>query len=176
MSPREFAKDSDLGGRVRRPNALAGRDNLSYAFCGRHETTVLRKGRIRLPVEVTRQLRVAGVEAIWPAILPKEEGLALVPHCEWDRWVLNVQRSFPFLDTPEGRRVYMAPSRPTRWDRDGRIWIPKELRDYANIRGGEPAVVLGLSDHFELWDADVLGEISKRWVPPEWPSAGATKR
>ena len=48
------------------------------------------------------------------------------------------------------RRFFFSAAEPIRMDAQGRIVIPGNLLDYAQI---QRPIIIGAGDHFEIWDA-----------------------
>ena len=47
-------------------------------------------------------------------------------------------------------------------DKQGRILLPQELRNYAHLT--ENAVILGFGDKAEIWDADTYDEMEQNFL------------
>lgn len=133
-----------------------------YGFLGQYETRVLGDGRIRLPAEVVRQLSDCSVKKIRPGIMPKEKALVLWPDILWEQWTNCIREQFPVLVNADSSRVFLAASKPTRWDRQGRIYISTRLREYASIVPGQAILIVGVNDHFELWPQKAFDEVVAR--------------
>jgi DNA-binding transcriptional regulator/RsmH inhibitor MraZ len=77
-------------------------------------------------------------------VLPPAFRLAFPPDGD------DADRSIVFLKSLEGSLwLYRAQSIPSEVDRKGRLAIPKELREDADI--GSDFVLIGLYDRLELW-------------------------
>ena len=122
-------------------------------FLGVNDATVSEGHRIRLPREVVRQLRGRRVGRLWLGIIPKAKALVLCPEDTWNRWVAGLQKQYPNLNTSEGFRVFLSPSRLVTMDGKGRISIQgaRRLREYAGLKVGQTVVIVGMYDHLELW-------------------------
>jgi len=131
-------------------------------FLGEFETTILEGGRIRLPVHVILQLKEAGVERIHFGILPHRKALVIVPQAMWSDWIMKTEKQDPLLGTTDGFRSFIFPSRPSWWGPGGRLYIPDRLLHYAGLSGGQPLVILGAGDHFEIWNFDAYEEMRRR--------------
>ena len=139
-----------------------GRRQGVTAFLGEFETSVLNDGRIRLPVGVTRQLEEAGVRTIRASILPHQEALVLFPEATWSSGIKKITQQDPLLGTPQGFRSFISPSVPFSWDSQGRVYISVSLRDYASLEVDHPVVIIGVDDHFELWNSEAFDEMRTR--------------
>jgi MraZ protein len=74
------------------------------------------------------------------------------PFTEWERRSQEVQ-SRPLSD-PEGRayaRLFFGSAESVELDVQGRLLVPQRLRARAEI--GREAVVVGVQDRMEIWDA-----------------------
>ncbi|MBI2766020.1 MAG: hypothetical protein HYX53_08940 [Chloroflexi bacterium] len=52
------------------------------------------------------------------------------------------------------RRKFFGNAEPVAKDAQGRLLVPQRLIDYAGL--GRDVVVVGMDDHFEIWDRDKL--------------------
>ena len=116
-------------------------------FLGEYEHTIDTKGRIAIPAKFRTQ-----IQAKQGAVLSKGMGTCLSIYL-LDRWEeksneLVAGRSSEELRDFE-RRIYPSASE-IELDGQGRIVIPAKLRTYAKL--GSEATVVGVRDHFEIWD------------------------
>ena len=116
-------------------------------FLGEYEHTIDTKGRIAIPAKFRIQ-----IQAKQGAVLSKGMGTCLSIYL-LDRWEeksneLVAGRSSEELRDFE-RRIYPSASE-IELDGQGRIVIPAKLRTYAKL--GSEATVVGVRDHFEIWD------------------------
>lgn len=56
------------------------------------------------------------------------------------------------------RRFIIGSAQASTMDKQGRIQIPKELRDYAGIMPKGEVTLIGLVERFEIWQSDKLKE------------------
>ena len=132
-------------------------------FFGEYEVTVLGDGRIRLPRKAAVQLAEQGVVAVWLAFIPCGKGLVLCPESHWLTWVKQQQERFPVLETLEGFRALLSPSQRAKLDRQGRIYVSTKLREAAKLSPGQPAVVVGVGEVFEIWAPDAFAEATAEY-------------
>src|SRR5205823_6654710 len=119
---------------------------------GTHARTLDDKKRLTLPKRVREQL--GDVTQLF--ITPGPDA------CLWVWTRQELERLSERLDQAPAtdaesrvfRRLFYARMEGVDLDRSGRILIPDRLLQYAEI--GHEAVLLGVRDHLELWDA-------KRW-------------
>lgn len=101
-------------------------------------------------------MKAHGVTRVWLCAVPGLKALIMCPDSHWGMWVKEAKRRFPCLRTQDGVRTYLAPAEQVSPDQRGRIAVPPHLRDYAELRAGRIAVVVGMETHFELWNRDAL--------------------
>ena len=51
------------------------------------------------------------------------------------------------------------------WDSQGRVLVPQNLRDYANLT--KSVTVVGCNNHAELWDSDAWQTVFEEETTPE---------
>jgi DNA-binding transcriptional regulator/RsmH inhibitor MraZ len=148
-------------------------------FLGVDEATVSEDCRVRLPGPVVRQLRKRRIGRLWLGVIPRVKALVLCPEVTWNLWIEGLKERFPDLNTPEGFRAFVSPSRLVKMDGKGRISIKsaRRLWEYAGIEIGQTVVVVGMGDYFELWAEGVFRDAmaqSERDLGGAWGGAGPT--
>ncbi|HMS57852.1 MAG TPA: hypothetical protein PKA49_03275 [Tepidiformaceae bacterium] len=53
-------------------------------------------------------------------------------------------------------RKFFGNADPVNKDAQGRLNIPARLVEYAGLKPNSPVVVVGMNDHYEIWDRDTL--------------------
>jgi MraZ protein len=129
---------------------------------GVYETSVLDDGRIRLPIAVTQQLENAGARTVRAGILPGQKALVLFPQETWPTGIQKLLQQNPVLASPEGFRSFLSLSVPLSWQDQGRISLPDRLLHDADLRIGQLVVIVGVGDHFEIWNSDAYEEMRRR--------------
>lgn len=114
-------------------------------FLGRHAHTVDAKGRLAIPARFREEL-AAGV------VLTRgiDRCLALYPMTAWEPLADKVN-NLPITD-PDARtfrRMVFAEAVDLELDAQGRILLPPELRQYAEI--DRDAYVVGVNTSIEIW-------------------------
>ena len=117
-------------------------------FLGEFEHTIDDKGRVAIPARFREEL---------------SEGLVLTrgfdpclqafPRAKWQD--LSSKVSSLSLGSPIARtlrRVLFSNAAEVEVDRQGRILIPQNLREYAKL--AEQVVITGMDDYFELWSGN----------------------
>lgn len=123
-------------------------------FMGEFNHTIDKKGRLIVPVKLREGLGdkfvvTRGLDAC----------LFAYPLAEWAVWeeklkTLPITRS----DARAFKRVFYSAATEVEKDKQGRILIPQNLRDYAQLE--DDVVVIGVSDHVEIWADDAWKKYS----------------
>ncbi len=124
-------------------------------FYGEYEHTIDRKGRLIIPAKFREIVRENLIEKFF--ITRGLDGCLFVFIEEEWRQQERSFRSIPFTKS-EGRkfnRLYFSGAREVACDKQGRILIPKYLKDFADIKND--VVIVGVSNRFEIWSR-------ARWV------------
>jgi|SRR5580700_1091921 MraZ protein len=116
-------------------------------FLGEYEHTIDAKGRIAVPAKYRGQIDRG-------AVISKGMGVCLSVYT-MQRW----EEKSAELEVASGkdseelrdfeRRIYPSAG-DVELDNQGRMVIPARLRSYANL--GNDVTVVGVRDHFEIWD------------------------
>jgi MraZ protein len=128
------------------------------SFLGQHRYQMDAKGRIALP---SRFLDAFGKSMF--LILGRDAGLWAYAEEDWHR-VTELIDSSP-LSTREERnraRTLFGHAERVNVDGQGRVVIPQFLRERAQL--GDVVVVLGVSDHLEIWPGDQWDRQQEGWV------------
>jgi MraZ protein len=112
---------------------------------GEYERALDEKGRILIPPDLRRSL---GKEFI---ITRGPEGSILVlPDATWA--LLERELKNKTLDLSVNCLKYILSSRMcAKLDPQNRLAVPKYLREWANIKVGETAIIVGLGSTVEIW-------------------------
>jgi MraZ protein len=124
-------------------------------FLGEYEHTIDTKGRVAIPAKFRAQMAKG-------AILSKGQGTCLSVYT-FERWEeksneLVASKSSAELRDFE-RRIYPSASE-IELDGQGRMIIPAKLRAYASL--GSEVTVVGVRDHFEIWDRTIWQKYQER--------------
>ena len=125
-------------------------------FSGTFEHSLDSKNRLTIPAKF-RQALLGGVA------ITKGKDKCLVGY-PVERWRQIGEELVNREDTEENRREkrkFFASTVEAIPDRQGRVLLPQNLREYANITG--EVLILGTGDCFEIWDRETL----KREIPDE---------
>jgi MraZ protein len=117
-------------------------------FLGEFEHSVDTKGRVAVPAKF--RSRLEGGMVITRGF---ERCLQVFPMDQWQ--VLSERVSNLPAGSSESRqlrRLLFSSASDTELDKQGRILLPANLREYAGI--GDAAVVAGMNTYFEIWSQD----------------------
>ncbi|MDF7626963.1 division/cell wall cluster transcriptional repressor MraZ [Leuconostocaceae bacterium ESL0723] len=117
-------------------------------FMGEFSHSLDTKGRLIIPAKFRHQLGDSVVITRW-----MEHALRAMPKDVWDQ--LEAQLNRLPIGKKEARafkRFVMAGATEAEFDKQGRIAIPANLREHANL--DKDAIVTGVGDAFEIWSAD----------------------
>lgn len=124
-------------------------------FLGEYEHTIDAKGRLAVPAKFRAQMDRGGV-------LSKGMGTCLSVYT-LERWE---QKSNELVAGMAGdelrdfeRRIYPS-ANEIELDAQGRMVIPAKLRTYARL--GAEVTVVGVRDHFEIWDRATWQDYQER--------------
>ncbi|AOZ91684.1 division/cell wall cluster transcriptional repressor MraZ [Paenibacillus crassostreae] len=121
-------------------------------FMGEYQHSIDDKGRIIIPVKFRELLGTSFVVT---------RGL---DHCLFvyprDEWTLLEQKlkTLPLMKS-EARaftRFFFSGATECEWDKQGRVNLPSNLRDYAKL--DKECVVLGVSNRMEIWSKSTWSE------------------
>ncbi len=116
-------------------------------FLGEYVHSLDPKGRLILPARFREQLTQAYVSG-------QIDGcLALWGPAEFDERARDMkERSKGSATDRAMARVFFAGAQEASPDRQGRIAVPQNLREFAGLN--HEVVVIGAYDHVEIWDAE----------------------
>lgn len=118
-------------------------------FRGLHEYTIDQKGRVSLPVKF-RDLVGDGGLVITTSIDPC---LVAYPMAEWQAFEERLAK-LPQFDPNvlKLKRLYVAGATECPVDKQGRLALPPELRDYAGLE--KDVIFAGMVKTIEIWAKD----------------------
>jgi MraZ protein len=117
-------------------------------FLGEYDHNLDDKGRLAIPARFRDALEDG-------LIITRgfEKCLMGFPRAMWADVAAQVSSlSIGQSDARNLRRLLFSGAADVQLDRQGRVLIPQNLRDYAGLK--EPVVIAGLSTHFEIWARD----------------------
>jgi MraZ protein len=133
-------------------------------FMGNFTHSADEKGRIAIPSE----WRGSGDNELtnWVITQGFDECLLLYTEAEWQRFMEKV-KELPYSH-PKNRlimRKTVAPARNVSCDKQGRILIPQNLREYSGV--DKEAVMAGMLTRIEIWDKKMWDELQSKELSEE---------
>ena len=131
-------------------------------FRGATKVTLDAKGRLAIPTRYRERL-AARCEGQLVATVDRDYCLLLYPFPEWE----DIERklvALPSLNRQARRlqRLMVGYATELEMDGHGRILLPKELREFANL--DRQAILIGQGNKFELWDEGSWNEKRDVWL------------
>ncbi len=114
-------------------------------FMGQYNHAIDDKGRLTIPSKMRNDL---GSEFIITRGL--DGCLFVYPKCEWEN-IINKYKELP--NTKDARnfmRFFLSGATTLELDKVGRINIPTNLIDFANL--DKDCVIIGVNEHLEIWN------------------------
>ncbi len=114
-------------------------------FLGEYEHTIDDKGRLAIPARFRDALNEGVV-----ITRGFDKCLMGFPRSVWEELARQVS-SLPIgsEETRQLQRMLFSGAADMTLDRQGRILIPQNLREFAEL--GDQAIIAGLNRHFEIW-------------------------
>ena len=124
---------------------------------GEYQHTIDTKGRLFIPAALREELG----DTIYVTI-SIERALAVYSEDTWR----EKEEKFNALPSAQARRIrpLFVNAAKCVLDAQGRILLPQKLRAYANIK--KDVMVLGVSNHAEIWDKDAWTKVSEIEMDP----------
>jgi MraZ protein len=116
-------------------------------FLGEYQHTLDAKGRVILPVKFRDELQGGGVIG-----KTRDRAIAVYPTDEWEAVAREVQEIAKRGPTErQAARSFFAGATEVEPDKQGRVPVPPQLREYAAL--DRDVVVVGVFNRIEIWDA-----------------------
>lgn len=120
-------------------------------FMGEYNHTIDTKGRLIIPSKFREQL---GDEFV---ITKGLDGcLFIYDHAEWAAFEENLKSLPPNKNSRQLVRFFAAGAAAVEVDKQGRILIPANLREFANLQ--KDVVLAGVASRIEVWDKELWDE------------------
>ncbi len=121
------------------------------------------KGRMAIPSRYREELRVQAEDALVLTLNPFDRCLWAYPRSQWE----EIERKLAALsdadwDSRQTKRMMRGYATDCRLDGQGRVLIPKPLREHAGL--GQAGMFLGQGNKFEIWDAAAWNEQRSRFL------------
>jgi MraZ protein len=121
-------------------------------FYGEHEHTIDNKGRLIIPSKFRESFKEYDIEKLY-VTRGLDKCLFMFTENEWKAQESKF-RTMPFTKSESRKfnRLYFSGATQVECDKQGRILIPKYLKDYAGIK--RDVVIIGVSNRIEVWAKD----------------------
>jgi MraZ protein len=131
-------------------------------FRGINSITLDAKGRMAMPARYRDLLDSSMVVTIDT----EETCLLLYPMMEWQRIEASLQK-LPSFNAAARRiqRLLIGHATDVDLDSQGRILLPQELRNYAQLQ--KQAVLIGQGNKFEIWNDETWQQKRDAWLLEE---------
>jgi MraZ protein len=129
-------------------------------FSGRFDHAIDEKGRVSIPARFREVLQRDGDETLmitnWAHL--NERCLALYPPNQWKKLIGKLSQGGIFDPVSQTLQLFvLGGAHEVQVDRQGRILIPPNLRDYARFE--RDVTFSAMTDNFQLWDRAVLQRV-----------------
>ena len=125
-------------------------------FYGEHEHTIDKKGRLIIPSKFRDSFKEYDIEKLY-ITRGLDKCLFMFTENEWKTQEAKFKAmSFTKPEARKFNRLYFSGAAQIECDKQGRILIPKYLKDYAAIK--RDVVIIGVSNRIEVWSKDSWSE------------------
>ena len=119
-------------------------------FFGQHYHNVDKKGRVFVPAKYREEL---GEEFMLSRSPDGKRCLCIYPMIEWQK-IDEKLKALPAVQAGKLIRFMYSGAEQVSCDSQGRVLIPQNLREYAELDG--EAAVIGMSSKLEIWNGDAF--------------------
>ncbi|MFA6321734.1 MAG: division/cell wall cluster transcriptional repressor MraZ [Candidatus Omnitrophota bacterium] len=125
-------------------------------FYGEYEHTIDNKGRLIIPSKFRESLKEYDIEKFY-ITRGLDKCLFLFTENEWKTQESKFKSvSFTKSESRKFNRLYFSGASEIECDKQGRILVPKYLKDYASIK--RDVMIIGVSNRIEVWAKDAWYE------------------
>ncbi len=119
-------------------------------FYGEYEHTLDKKGRLILPSKIRDAAKANYIEKFY-ITRGLDNCLFMIPEEEWKAQEIKL-KSIPFTKSQSRKfnRLYFSGAQEVEFDKQGRILIPRYLKEFAGIK--HSVMIIGVSSRIEIWD------------------------
>lgn len=124
-------------------------------FYGEYEHSLDKKGRLILPAKFREAAKANYIEKFY-VTRGLDSCLFMFPEEEWKSQEAKFKSmSFTKSQSRKFNRLFFSGAQESTFDGQGRILIPKYLKDFAGIK--RDVMIIGVANRIEIWDF-------QRWV------------
>jgi len=121
-------------------------------FYGEYEHTIDKKGRLIIPSRFREAFKEYDVQKFY-ITRGLDRCLFMFTENEWKNQESKLKSiSFTKSESRKFNRMYFAGASQIECDKQGRILIPKYLKDFAAIK--KDVMIIGVSNRIEIWSRD----------------------
>lgn len=132
-------------------------------FRGNSEINVDAKGRMAIPARYRDELNEMSDGCLIATIDIQDKCLLIYPLPEWEKIETQIAQLPTFNPTTRKlQRILIGHAREMEFDSHGRILIPPELRQYAQLE--KKVVLVGQRHRFELWSDENWNAGRSDWL------------
>ncbi len=122
-------------------------------FRGRHDHTIDVKGRVSIPAGFRMEIQRRSEKP--PVITNDKDCLALYPYEDWVAFEERLVKASQLQPEVQAvTRFFVSNAEDAPIDSQGRILIPKHLRNHASLE--RQVTVAGMGSRIEIWDTHAL--------------------
>ena len=125
---------------------------------GEYQHSLDSKGRLFMPAKLREELG-----AVFYITISMVRCLCAYSSESWDALSERVN-AMPYVKQRKMRPLFAHAAR-CELDSQGRVLVPQNLRDYANLT--KSVTVVGCNNHAELWDSDAWQTVFEEETTPE---------
>ena len=128
-------------------------------FYGEYDHSLDKKGRLIIPSKFRESFKEYDIEKFY-ITRGLDKCLFMFTENEWKSQESRFKAvSFTKSESRKFNRLYFSGATQIDCDRQGRILVPKYLKDFADIK--RDVVVIGVSSRIEIWAKDVWDDYYK---------------
>ena len=135
---------------------------LNIMFRGLNKISFDTKGRISIPTKYREELlKISNKKLI--CTIDLDNCLLLYPLSNWLKIEQQIMK-LPTLNVTSRKllRLLVGHATDIDMDKNGRVLIPSELREFSMIK--KEAMLIGQGNRFELWDYLLWTKLRERWL------------
>ncbi|MFA6610694.1 MAG: division/cell wall cluster transcriptional repressor MraZ [Candidatus Omnitrophota bacterium] len=128
-------------------------------FYGEYEHSIDKKGRVIIPSKFRDFFKEYSIDKLY-VTRGLDKCLFLFTEGEWRTQESKFKSiSFTKSEARKFNRLYFSGASQLECDKQGRILLPKYLKDYADIK--RDIIIIGVSNRIEIWSRDIWNEYYK---------------
>lgn len=132
-------------------------------FRGFNKISIDSKGRITMPRCYREHLSAKNSASLVLTLSPTDRTIFLYPVAEWERIESQLATLTDFeKQIRRAKQMMRGYATDCHMDSSGRILIPRELRDYAQIE--KQVAISGQGNKFEIWNASAWAKQHEIWI------------